>query len=119
VRWLQYLPDFEVRALMQSASALVFASLCEGFGLPVVEAFAAGLPVIASNTTSVPEVAGDAAILVDPVNASEIADAMRLVIEQPRTLDALRNAGLTRARELSWQACADKTLAVYQAVLRG
>lgn len=119
VRWLQYLPDFDVRALMQSASALVFASLCEGFGLPVVEAFAAGLPVIASNTTSVPEVAGDAAILVDPTDAGEIADAMRLVIDAPRTLDALRSAGLARARTFSWQACADNTRAVYQAVLHG
>lgn len=116
-RWLQYLPDFEVRALMQSASALVFASLCEGFGLPVVEAFAARLPVVASNTTSVPEVAGDAAVLVDPDNAGEIADAMRLLIEQPRTANALRDAGLARAREFTWHACAEKTLAVYRSVL--
>jgi glycosyltransferase involved in cell wall biosynthesis len=118
-RWLQYLPDFDVRALMQSASALVFASLCEGFGLPVVEAFAARLPVVASNTTSVPEVAGDAAVLVDPCNAAEIADAMRLLIEDPRKSDALRAAGLERAREFTWQTCADKTLAVYRSVLEG
>ncbi|MCP3709237.1 glycosyltransferase family 4 protein [Paraburkholderia sp. CNPSo 3274] len=118
-RWLQYLPDFEVRALMQSASALVFASLGEGFGLPVVEAFASGLLVIASNTTSVPEVAADAAILVDPCSAGEIADAMRLVIEGPREADALREAGLSRAGELTWQACAAKTVAVYQTVLDG
>ena len=118
-RWLQYLPDFDVRALMQSASALVFASLGEGFGLPVVEAFASGLLVIASNTTSVPEVAADAAILVDPCNAGDIADAMRLVTEHPREADALREAGLARARELTWQACAEKTVAVYRLVLDG
>lgn len=118
-RWLQYLPDLDVRALMQSASALVFASLGEGFGLPVVEAFASGLLVIASNTTSVPEVAADAAILVDPCNAGDIADAMRLVTEHPREADALREAGLARARELTWQACAEKTVAVYRSVLDG
>ncbi|MFT0173292.1 glycosyltransferase family 4 protein [Paraburkholderia mimosarum] len=118
-RWLQYLPDFDVRAVMQSASALLFASLGEGFGLPVVEAFASRLLVIASNTTSVPEVAADAAIQVDPCNAGEIADAMRLVIEGPREADVLREAGLARARELTWEACAAKTVAVYQSVLDG
>ena len=72
---------------MQSASALVFASLCEGFGLPVVEAFASGLPVVASSTTSVPEVAGDAAILVDPSRTDEIADGMRMIVEQEGKAD--------------------------------
>lgn len=119
VRWLEYLPDFDVRALMQAASALIFASLGEGFGLPVVEAFASGLPVIASNTTSVPEVAGEAAVMVDPCNAGEIADAMQLIIEQPNMADALRAAGLARASELTWEACAEKTLAVYRSVLDG
>ncbi|MBN3733506.1 glycosyltransferase family 1 protein [Burkholderia sp. AU6039] len=119
VRWLQYLPDHDVRALMQSASALVFASLCEGFGLPVVEAFASGLPVVASSTTSVPEVAGDAAILVDPSRTDEIADGMRMIVEQEGKADMLRGAGLARARELNWSACAEKTVAVYEAVLRG
>ncbi|AIO31095.1 glycosyltransferase family 4 protein [Burkholderia pseudomultivorans] len=119
VRWLQYLPDHDVRALMQSASALVFASLCEGFGLPVVEAFASGLPVVASSTTSVPEVAGDAAILVDPDSTGDIANGMRQIVEQSGKADALREAGLVRARELNWAACADKTLAVYEAVLGG
>ncbi|MEX3991320.1 glycosyltransferase family 4 protein [Paraburkholderia sp. EG286A] len=118
-RWLQYLPDFDVRVLMQSASALVFTSLGEGFGLPVVEAFASRLLVIASNTTSVPEVAADAAILVDPCSSGEIADAMRLVIEGPREADVIREAGLARARAFTWQACAEKTLAVYQSVLDG
>jgi len=118
-RWLQYLPDFDVRVLMQSASALVFTSLGEGFGLPVVEAFASRLLVIASNTTSVPEVAADAAILVDPCSSGEIADAMRLVIEGPHEADVIREAGLARARAFTWQACAEKTVAVYQSVLDG
>ncbi|WP_459616155.1 glycosyltransferase family 4 protein [Bordetella sp. 2513F-2] len=118
VRWLQYLPDAEVRALMQSAAALVFPSLCEGFGLPVVEAFASGLPVITSNTTSLPEVAGDAALLVDPQSAGEISQAMRALAGDDALAARLRSAGLARARELTWQACAAGTRAVYEQVLR-
>lgn len=119
VRWLHYLPDFEVRCLLQTARALVFPSLCEGFGLPVVEAFASGLPVITSNTTSLPEVAGDAALLINPNCAGEITDAMRQVILQDSLSDVLRKAGLRRAHELSWQDCANKTLSIYQKVLSG
>lgn len=113
-RWLKYLPDFEVRALMQSAQALVFPSLCEGFGLPVVEAFAAGLPVITSNTTSLPEVAGDAALLVDPEDIEAIADGMSRILENDDLVSQMRERGLERARELSWPVCAEKTLALYR-----
>lgn len=117
VRWLKYLPDHEVRCLMQSAQAMVFPSLCEGFGLPVVEAFASGLPVITSNTTSLPEVAGDAALLVNPENTAEIGDAMRQVLENLALSERLSVAGLQRARELSWQVCAQSTLEAYRRVL--
>lgn len=117
VRWLQYLPDHEVRCLMQSARAMVFPSLCEGFGLPVVEAFASGLPVITSNSTSLPEVAGDAALLVNPENAAEIGGAMCQLVENLALAERLTVAGLRRARELSWQACAQATLDVYRHVL--
>lgn len=119
VRWLHYLPDFEVRCLLQTAKALVFPSLCEGFGLPVVEAFASGLPVITSNTTSLPEVAGDAALLVNPENAGEISDAMRQIILNPGLSEGLRAAGLRRAHELNWQDCAQKTLGIYRKMLSG
>ncbi|HEY0294147.1 MAG TPA: glycosyltransferase family 1 protein [Bordetella sp.] len=116
-RWMQYLPDVEARVLMQTAFALVFPSLSEGFGLPVVEAFASGLPVIASNTTSLPEVAGEAAILVNPEDADEMAQGMRQLIDNPGLVEQLRVAGMARAREFSWQACAEKTMAVYRTVL--
>lgn len=116
-RWLKYLPDPDVRSLMQSAQALVFPSLYEGFGLPVVEAFASGLPVITSNTTALPEVAGDAALLVDPESTESIADSMRQVMENGALVRQLRERGLTRARELSWSACAQKTFDLYRKII--
>lgn len=119
VRWLQYLPDLEVRVLMQSAQALVFPSLCEGFGLPVVEAFASGLPVITSNTTSLPEVAGDAALMVDPTNVGQIAEAMAQIVNSPGLAGCLSAAGLLRARQLDWEACATTTLDAYHQVCSG
>jgi len=118
VRWLRHLPDIEMRALMQSATALVFPSLCEGFGLPVVEAFASGLPVITSNTTSLPEVAGDAALLVDPESAGDIAQAMYDVARDDALASRLRQAGVQRARRFTWQACAEETLTVYERIVR-
>ena len=95
-RWLSYLPQSEVLALLQSAGALIFASLYEGFGLPVIEAFAAQCPVIASNTTSLPEVAGNAAWAVDPLDANSIAAGLsesltsRSVYGMPLTASASR-----------------------------
>jgi alpha-1,3-rhamnosyl/mannosyltransferase len=117
VYWLNYLPDLKVRLLMQTACALVFPSLYEGFGLPVVEAFASGLPVITSNTTSLPEVAGEAALLVDPSDTGGIADAMRQIVEIPGLPERLVAAGEKRARELTWSSCAQRTLDVYRKVL--
>ncbi len=118
ILWLQYMPDADVRALMQSATALVFPSLCEGFGLPVVEAFASRLPVITANTTSLPEVAGDAALQVNPLSVGDIAQAMRELASDESLADRLRQAGLLRAKAMTWQACAASTCAVYDKVLR-
>ncbi len=111
--WLPGLPDRELRALMQAAEALVFPSLAEGFGLPVLEAFASGLPVITSSTTALPEVAGDAALLVDPHCHEAIAGAMTQVLESPELQGQLRARGRERARRFSWARCAEETLAVY------
>lgn len=116
VRWLRYLPEADLQALMQSASALVFPSLCEGFGLPVVEAFAAGLPVVTSTTTSLPEVAEGAALLVDPASVDAITEAMVAVVEAPGLASRLVDAGTRRAHELSWAACAAATLRCYRRV---
>ena len=117
--WLSYLPQCEVQALLQSAGALVFASLYEGFGLPVIEAFAAQCPVIASNTTSLPEVAGDAAWSVDPYNVESISAAMLNVLQQSDDREQKIQRGLARARQYTWQTCAEQTLNVYRKVLAG
>lgn len=117
VYWLQYLPDEDMRALMQSASALVFPSLGEGFGLPVLEAYASCLPVVASNTTSLPEVAGQAAVLVDPGDSHAIAEGMCRIVEDSALAGRLITAGLERARSFTWHACAIRTQAVYRSVL--
>jgi alpha-1,3-rhamnosyl/mannosyltransferase len=116
-RWLSYLPQADVLALLQSAGALVFASLYEGFGLPVIEAFAAQCPVIASNTTSLPEVAGDASWPVDPSSADSISAAMQAVLEQSTLREERIQLGLARAHHYNWQECARQTLAIYNKVL--
>lgn len=115
--WLDYLPRQDVMALLQSATALIFPSLYEGFGLPVIEAFAAGCPVITSNTTSLPEVAGDAAWLIDPTDSKEIAEAMLDVLENRSLREQRIEAGLARARTFTWEACAARTLDVYAKVM--
>lgn len=113
VYWLKYLPDTEVIALMQAAQALVYPSLCEGFGLPVLEAFASGLPVVTSNTSALPEVAGDAALLADPEDIESIMDGMKRVVEDSDLTLTMRKKGLERARKMSWSACAKNTMSLY------
>ncbi len=117
VRWLEYVPQEDKYALLQSAATLVFPSLYEGFGLPVLEAFASSLPVITSNSTSLPEVAGDAAILVNPESVDEITDAMFHVVSNDTVRDCLIGKGLIRARQMTWQQTAEKTLDVYRNVI--
>ncbi|WP_062385038.1 glycosyltransferase family 4 protein [Pseudomonas abietaniphila] len=116
-RWLSYLPQSDVMPLLQSAVALTFPSLYEGFGLPVIEAFAARCPVIASNSTSLPEVAGDAAWLVDPYDVDSISDAMQGVLNQPALRVQRVELGIARAQEYTWHECARQTLEVYRKVL--
>ncbi len=98
---------------MQSAQAMIFPSLCEGFGLPIAEAFASRLPVVTSNTTALPEVAGDAAILVDPWDVDAIANGMRMVVEDSNLVKGMRDRGVARAKQLSWSSCARGTLSLY------
>jgi glycosyltransferase involved in cell wall biosynthesis len=117
VRWLQSVNDFEKRVLMQRSTALVFPSLVEGFGLPVLEGFASQTPVITSNTTSLPEVAADAAWMVDPMDVHSMADAMATLARDQALANDFVVRGLQRARIFTWDACAAQTLKVYEQVL--
>jgi glycosyltransferase involved in cell wall biosynthesis len=119
VRWLRHLPDDDLLAVMKNATALVQPSLYEGFGLPVLEAFAAGAPVITSNTTALPEVAGDAAILVDPLDTGAISEAMTKLLENGELAGSLRSRGRLRAKAFSWDRTAAMTLDVYRRTLEG
>lgn len=108
----------ELKCLFAAAGSFVFPSLYEGFGLPVLEAFAVGTPVITSNTTSLPEVSMGIGLEIDPTNMDELVDAMRQVHSLP-DLDSRIAAGKQRAAQLSWRHCAEETLKVYQRVIRG
>jgi glycosyltransferase involved in cell wall biosynthesis len=108
VRLLGHVSDQDLPVLMQSAEMLVFPSLHEGFGLPVIEAMALGVPVVTSNAAALPEVAGDAALLVNPSDVDEIASAMRRILEDRSLADDLRIRGRARARGFRWETtCAE------------
>ncbi len=117
VKFLGYVPARELPVLLNQAIALVFPSLWEGFGLPVLEAMACGTPVIASNRSSLPEVAGDAAILVDPYNVGEITEAMQAVATSAGLRSRLRELGLARASRFSWAKTGQKTAEILQRYL--
>lgn len=109
VKQLDYVPHEDLPKLLNQAIALVFPSLWEGFGLPVLEAMACGTPVITSNLSSLQEVAGDAALLVDPYNVDEIAHAMKLLIVDGEARSHLREAGLARVQQFSWEKTGTQT----------
>lgn len=111
-----YVTDEELRCLYKSAVALVYPSIFEGFGLPPLEAMACGTPVIASNTSSLPEVVGDAGILVDPYDIDSICDAMARILREVDLRSRLSLEGLRRAPAFSWQNAASRTLEVYRQV---
>lgn len=103
VKFLNYVPYSELPTIINQALALVFPSLWEGFGLPVLEAMACGTPVITSNISSLPEVVGDAAILINPYNSEEITSAMQNLINDAETRKQLSQQGIKRANQFSWE----------------
>ncbi len=114
VLFLGHVPAADLPALYAAAAALVFPSLFEGFGLPVLEAMASGCPVLCANTTSLPEVAGDAALFFDPHNPQDLATQLARLLSQPELSAELRDRGWEQATRFSWQHTARATLEVLQ-----
>jgi glycosyltransferase involved in cell wall biosynthesis len=111
-----FVADEDLPDLYRGAHMLVFPSLYEGFGLPILEAMASGVPVITSHTASMPEVAGDAAILVDPHDPKAIAEGIARVLAEDGLREALIQKGLARAQRYTWDSVAQKTLELYAAL---
>lgn len=111
-----HLPLVDLRLLYSHAEVFVFPSLYEGFGMPVLEAMACGAPVITSNTTSLPEVAGDAALLVNPNDPEELGNAIMRLLTDQTLRESLRVRGRERAKRFTWERAARQTLAVYREV---
>jgi len=107
-----YLPDEELVLLLQHATVFVFPSLYEGFGIPVLEAMAAGVPVVCSNAASLPEVAVEAALLFDPLAVDELAVTIRRLIDDPNLRAELVRMGYKNVSRFSWETTAEKTLQV-------
>jgi glycosyltransferase involved in cell wall biosynthesis len=116
VRFLGYVGDDQLAILYRLASVFVFPSLYEGFGLPPLEAMASGTPVVTSNVSSLPEVVGDAAVLVNPYDVDAIVDGLRRVLTDPVLAADMSRKGIERAREFSWERSVAKTWAVYQTI---
>ena len=116
---LGYLPDEHLAQLLAGARALIFPSLYEGFGLPVLEAMASGTPVVLTRASAMPEVAGDAGNYIEPDNADGLRDALIRLLDDQVHWQACREAGLQRARLFSWQRCAQATAGAYRQAMGG
>ncbi len=116
IDWMGYAQNDDILRAYQEADLFVLPSRYEGFGLPVLEAMACGIPVICSNTSSLPEVAGEAAIQVGPDDIQGLADAIANVLRDPVLANRMRDRGLEQAKKFSWRKCAEETLAVYEEV---
>jgi len=119
VIFVEHVPDEDLAQFYNLADLFVFPSLLEGFGLPVLEAMACGTPVVTSNCSSLPEVAGEAALLVDPYDVGAIEKAMFQVLCDPNLAAELRERGLKRAKEFTWENTARETVKIYERVLGG
>lgn len=116
VHYLGYVPEQELPGLTAGATVFVYPSLYEGFGLPVAQSMAAGVPVITSNLSSLPEVGGDAALLIDPRSAAELSAALRRMLLSPDLRAELRVNGLRRANQYRWEACARKSWQFFERI---
>ena len=114
IRHLKHVSDQELYALLQSALAMVYPSLYEGFGLPILEGFASRIPVITSSTTSIPEVAGDAVCYVDPLNSADIAAKMQQVAQDNSLRETMVQKGWQRVEHFSWKRSAEEHLEAFK-----
>ena len=114
VRYLGYVPEPDLPAVTAAATAFIYVSLYEGFGLPVAQALAAGVPTITSSVSSLPDVAGDAGLLVDPHSTAEIRDALDRVLLSPSLRAQLAAKSPTQARRFTWDICAKKSWAFFE-----
>jgi glycosyltransferase involved in cell wall biosynthesis len=109
-----YVPDADLPILLSGALAFVFPSLYEGFGLPVLEAMACGTPVVCSNTSSLPEVAGDAALLVDPLDTEALSEGLSRIVQDEALRRDLAERGFAQVQRFSWKRCAREVMAVLE-----
>ena len=116
IKTLGFIPDAQMPVLYSGAAAFLFPSLYEGFGLPPLEAMACGTPVIVSNSSSIPEVVGDAGAFFEAMDVNGIAEAMRRVVDDPGWREELSARGIERAARFSWRRTAEETIAVYHKV---
>lgn len=112
-----YVPNIEMPAIINQCKVFLYPSLRESFGIPILEGMACGVPVITSNTSSMPEIAGDAAILVDPYKSDEIVSAIEQIVNDTAFRNSLCEKGIKRAEQFSWQHMAEKYLELYKELL--
>ncbi len=114
VRYLGYVPERDLPGITAGAAVFIYPSLYEGFGFPVAQAMAAGVPVVTSNVSSLPEITGDAAVLIDPRSLSEMASAIERVLTTPSFTRELCDRGRARAEHFTWERCAEESLAFFE-----
>ena len=117
VIWLGYVPDDLLPNLYSEATAFIFPSLYEGFGLPLVEAMACGCPTISSNMASLPEIGGKAAHFFDPTEISDMAEAIKKVCEDSEYQQTLAQRGTKQAKNFSWESSTKKHMDLFETVL--
>jgi glycosyltransferase involved in cell wall biosynthesis len=112
-----YIQDSDLSAIYSGATCFVYPSFYEGFGLPPLEAMQCGVPVITSNTSSLPEVVGDAGILIDPKDKDQLCQAMLNVLNDETLRENLKQKSLERAKQFSWEKCANETVEIYKKII--